>query len=490
MHRSAIIQDLMDSSGVRFGTSGIRGLVSELTDELCFAYVSAFLQTLGLSSGNVALAVDLRPSSPTIAGACVAAIRHAGLDVEYCGAIPTPALAHYAATLGRPAIMVSGSHIPFERNGLKFYGREGEISKSDEEAIAASIVTIPKGAKGVALPTVDPAAESCYRARYRNFFGEGLLAGMRVAVYQHSSVARDLLPEMLAEFGAEVIALGRSDGFVPIDTEAVGEDDVRRAREWASVHHFDAIVSTDGDADRPLVGDENGVWLRGDVTGLLCAKYLGAQAVATTVSCTTALERCGVFPKLRRTRIGSPYVIAAIEALLAGGAERVVGFEPNGGFLVGSAFGKSGQRLDALPTRDAMLPILSLLAMARTQGVHLSALPAGLPARFTASDRICDVPIESSQLFTRELATSPAALGEFLAEFSTVPVGIDQTDGLRIALASDEIVHLRPSGNAPELRCYAEAGSVERAGYLVRAALGCARQRVAERAGGRLSTEH
>lgn len=34
---------------------------------------------------------------------------------------------------------------------------------------------------------------------------------------------------------------------------------------------------------------------------------------------------------------------------------------------------------------------------------------------------------------------------------------IDETDGLRITLADNRIVHLRPSGNAPELRCYAEA---------------------------------
>jgi phosphomannomutase len=37
------------------------------------------------------------------------------------------------------------------------------------------------------------------------------------------------------------------------------------------------------------------------------------------------------------------------------------------------------------------------------------------------------------------------------------------TDGLRVSFASGDIVHLRPSGNAPELHCYAEANSVERA---------------------------
>jgi phosphomannomutase len=43
------------------------------------------------------------------------------------------------------------------------------------------------------------------------------------------------------------------------------------------------------------------------------------------------------------------------------------------------------------------------------------------------------------------------------------PVSINTTDGVRIAFDSDEIIHLRPSGNAPELRCYNEAASEGRA---------------------------
>jgi phosphomannomutase len=34
---------------------------------------------------------------------------------------------------------------------------------------------------------------------------------------------------------------------------------------------------------------------------------------------------------------------------------------------------------------------------------------------------------------------------------------VDETDGLRMTLADERTIHLRPSGNAPELRCYAEA---------------------------------
>nr|WP_163649710.1 hypothetical protein [Modicisalibacter sp. 'Wilcox'] len=49
---------------------------------------------------------------------------------------------------------------------------------------------------------------------------------------------------------------------------------------------------------------------------------------------------------------------------------------------------------------------------------------------------------------------------------------MDITDGLRFALASVDIVHLRPSGNAPEMRCYAESSSAAGAEVLVAHCLG------------------
>ena len=49
---------------------------------------------------------------------------------------------------------------------------------------------------------------------------------------------------------------------------------------------------------------------------------------------------------------------------------------------------------------------------------------------------------------------------------------IDETDGLRLTFANEEVIHLRPSGNAPELRCYAEADTESRAGELVSLVLG------------------
>jgi phosphomannomutase len=121
---------LHDNQGLQFGTSGVRGLVVDMEHNICKAYVLAFLQHLDLSPGHfVAVGMDLRPSSPVIALACMDAILEKGYQIDFCGILPTPALAFYAQNHGMPAIMVTGSHIPFDRNGIKFYRADGEITK-------------------------------------------------------------------------------------------------------------------------------------------------------------------------------------------------------------------------------------------------------------------------------------------------------------------------------------------------------------------------
>ncbi len=490
--KTIVIRDMMQSSGVGFGTSGARGLVSQMTDEVCAAYAAAFLSVIRLSFTvtRVALGMDLRPSSPRIVAACAAALRDAGVQVDFCGALPTPALALYAQNEGIPAIVVTGSHIPFDRNGIKFYRPDGEISKADELAIGDAIVNINQITGE--LPEINPAAITQFVQRYLNFFPAQYFAGLHLGVYEHSSVARDVIRTILEGLGAKVTSLGRTEEFVPIDTEAVADVDIQRGKAWAAEHHFDAIISTDGDGDRPLISDESGTWLRGDIVGLICARYLKASKVVAPVSCNTAIELSGAFGQVLRTRIGSPYVIAGMQEIgpphlnplpLAGeeaneslralqiNNDTIVGFEANGGFLVGSPVTRDGRHLEPLPTRDSILPALTVLAAAREANSKVSDLMYDLPKRFTASDRLQNFPTETSRQLILNLKQDPQAVQHYLAPENAQPVDCNTTDGLRIRFDNGEIVHLRPSGNAPELRCYCEATSDTRAMQLVQTVL-------------------
>jgi phosphomannomutase len=478
------IADLMVESGVGFGTSGARGLADAMTDRVCYAYTIGFLQYLekaqAVRPGDmVAVAGDYRPSSPRIMAAAVAAIEGLGYQAVNCGNIPTPALAAFAIKEQAASLMVTGSHIPDDRNGIKFNKPDGEVLKSDEDGIRGQVVSIDRSLfdqRGMfvappALPTVDNTAHRRYVARYLDAFPSDCLAGVRVLVYEHSTVAAAVLTEIFGGLGADVVRRGYSDVFIPVDTEAVRDEDVQLARDWAAAERFDLLVSADGDGDRPLVGDELGVWMRGDVAGILAARLLDADAVVTPVSSNTALEKCGWFARTERTRIGSPYVIEGMQHVAEEGASRVVGYEANGGFLIQSPLDIDGRELAPLPTRDATIVGLAVILLARRQGVGVSQLAGLLPARFTASDRLKDFPTDTSRQQIALLAADHGRIESLFPGLGGVAT-VDETDGLRITFGNDEIVHLRPSGNAPELRCYTEADTARRAAELNRDCIG------------------
>lgn len=449
-----------------FGTSGLRGLVTELTPALVTDTTRAYLDACA-HGGTVMVGWDLRPSSLAIAQTVLAAIAAAGLTPVSAGAVPTPALALAAATKGYGAIMVTGSHIPADRNGLKFYTLTGEISKDDERAILA--------ARGRDWPvTGTPASVSDaadvgaqYVARYLSAYGPDALKGLRIGVYQHSSVARDLMMDVFAGLGATPVALARADDFIPVDTEAVAAETRAQLAQWCADHRLDALVSTDGDADRPLLCDAQGQVVAGDVLGVLSARALGSDVVCTPVSSNSMVEMISEFTALHRTRIGSPYVVAAMEAALAEDVfAKVTGYEANGGFLTGFAARGPAGPLPALMTRDCLLPVIAPLADAHARGLSITDLVAALPARFTAADRLQNVATEASNAFIDRLRTDPAARAAFF-DADAPEAGTDTTDGLRVTFGGGRVVHLRPSGNAPECRCYTEAPTPSEAAALL-----------------------
>ncbi len=472
----------MAKSGVAFGTSGARGLATAMTDQVCYAYTKGFLQYLESigeikrAGERVAVGGDFRPSTSRVMAAVCRAADDLGYRAVNCGKIPSPAVALFGFENKIPSIMVTGSHIPDDRNGIKFNKCGGEVLKSDERGMSSQIVELDDamfGADGnFARPTVphdvSPVAGENYAMRYLNFFAHDALRGLRIGVYQHSAVGRDVLVKIFSHLGAEVTALGRSEKFIPVDTEAIRPEDVQLAHDWAATGKFDALVSADGDSDRPLVSDEHGNWLRGDVAGILCAIFLQADSISTPVSCNTAAEKCGWFRDIRRTRIGSPFVVASMIQASIDGAKRVVGYEANGGFLLNSDIERDGRFLRALPTRDAVIVMLGILLLAKAQKKTVSQLAAALPARFTASDRLKNFPTESSVAILAKFnsgsdATDKSEIEKMFGSICGNVSTLNRIDGLRLTFANEEIIHLRPSGNAPEFRCYAEAKSDERA---------------------------
>jgi phosphomannomutase len=545
---------------LQFGTSGRRGLLLDLTQLEIYINVVAeleYLQSLPVDAGGITpgddfyFGADLRPSSTTItmpnpsrgelAQAIEAAIRAVDMRPVYCGALPTPALTAYALARGKGSIMVTGSHIPFDRNGYKTNTSVGELLKCHEQPINARVLAVrervyaqpadtsPFAANGQfkdgprELPEVDPAATEAYMSRYLDFFGPEALSGLKVVAYQHSAVGRDLLPRILRRLGAKVFPAGRSEVFVPIDTENIDASQLEVMQdligEVAARHGpVDALVSTDGDSDRPLVlgvdpATGRARFFGGDLLGMVTAEYLNADAVVVPISCNDAIDRGTqrhiVEPK---TRIGSPFVIAGMQAAAARGRQAVCGWEANGGFLTATPITRNGRTLPPLPTRDALLPIIAVLAAARASQQPLVKLFERLPRRFSRAALLKDFPrAQSLALLCQLTPGNPEVCEVGFAELNhvaccnaaqeSVPVTTAETeilssirdrlrghfsrnagfgeitrlnylDGLRIHFDNGDVAHIRPSGNADELRIYAVADTQERADAI--AALGVA----------------
>ena len=493
-----------------FGTSGLRGLVTDITDLEAYINTRGFLRFL-VEDGDlrpgapVALAGDLRPSthSPdrSILRAVARGVADEGMAVRYCGRIPTPALMSFAAAKGWPSIMVTGSHIPFDRNGIKFNRSTGEVLKADEAPILRAVEAVRRreylrapaespfddegmlrSGQAPEVPEADREARDSFVRRYLDFFPDGALRGTRVVLYEHSAVGRELLAEILRRLGAEVFPMGRVEGFVAIDTEAISESTLEEVQDLADEARarfgpIDALVSTDGDSDRPmlLAPDERGrvQFVPGDLLGVAVADYLGADAVALSVSATDVVdlhfEPKGIKPT--RTRIGSPWIISAMAGMRG---ERVVGWEPNGGFMTASEIVVEGRRLAPLATRDAVLPLVAALHAAARGGISVVELFARLPARFGCAGLLDGVPPERGRAVVEMLSSADR---ELVSRYLGPERGfgdlsrVNTLDGARLYFDNGDIAHVRPSGNAPQLRIYAVADSAARAGEIVATAL-------------------
>jgi phosphomannomutase len=183
-----------------------------------------------------------------------------------------------------------------------------------------------------------------------------------------------------------------------------------------------------------------------------------------------------------------------------------VSWEANGGFLTGSAIEKDGRELLPLPTRDAVLPLLCALYAACEKKCRLVDLFERLPRRFSKAGLIDEFPQEASQAILRRFCPANTEIVEIefdeeavyytlangyraqaeeapvlqqhavrqeLAEYFAPALGfteivrMNMLDGLRIYFRNGDIAHIRPSGNAPQLRMYAVADTQQRANEIV-----------------------
>ncbi|MBD3295807.1 MAG: hypothetical protein GF392_00380, partial [Candidatus Omnitrophica bacterium] len=400
---------------LKFGTSGLRDDVRNMTDMEVYINTAGYIRflheqnLLDRNALNVfSMVMDRRPSSPRMAAAAAKAIEdmtsllgyRAELDLG--GRAPSPAGAYRGQRKKSFSVIVTGSHIPFDMNGIKFYLKNGEeVLKAHEKPILAAVERVRediysrswqgsifddagmfKDAVSYDLYASEREVNEQYSNRYLKAYPADLFVGQddqpaNIVHWQHSAVGRDVMADVLRGLGANVIVEERTDYFVPVDTEKITPEMDTKLKDMARRHAASnpvSVVFTDGDSDRPGITDENGNFLTGDKLGLLVAKDLAENIPEDTrlVAAVPVTTNYGVVEELEarpnveviKTSVGSPHVVKAMNdaaRLAEKKGEKVftLGWEANGGFLLGSAVNLGREDMTRIASRDAIAPVLS-----------------------------------------------------------------------------------------------------------------------------------
>lgn len=134
---------LQNGSDVRgIATEGVEGESVNLTEEavnrIAGGFVKFLRDKLGKRDLKIAIGTDSRVSAQKLKAAAIKALVANGVKVLDCSMASTPAMFMsiiFDETKADGSIMMTASHLPFNRNGMKFFTRDGGLEKADITAV-------------------------------------------------------------------------------------------------------------------------------------------------------------------------------------------------------------------------------------------------------------------------------------------------------------------------------------------------------------------
>ena len=304
-----------------FGTDGVRGVAGEfLTAELALGLGRAAATVSRAKAPQVLIVRDTRESGEMLEAALAAGVAAAGGHALLGGVLPTPGVSllvrRYGLDLGA---VVSASHNPFVDNGIKFFGPDGTKLSDEEEARVEAVFAEPRQPPAPGRVRELHGASGDYLRELELRF-EGLdLSGKRVLLDCANGATYRAAPEIFRRLGADVTAV------------AV-EPDGRNINDGCGSTHVDALAEAmrdgghdigfafDGDGDRALAVDREGVVVDGDELIALAALHLrdsgrlAGDGVAVTVMTNygfhQAMESAGI--SVATTPVGDRNVLVEL----------------------------------------------------------------------------------------------------------------------------------------------------------------------------------
>ncbi|MBE1447334.1 phosphoglucosamine mutase [Paenibacillus sp. OAS669] len=361
--------------GKYFGTDGVRGVANqELTPELAYKIgrCGGYVLAGQVEKPNVVIGRDTRISGTMLEAALVAGLLSIGANVIRLGVVSTPAVAYLTRLLKADAgVMISASHNPVEDNGIKFFAGDGyklsdETELEIERLMDAPVDELPRPVGGDLGTAVDNEQAKYQYLDYIKSTVKSSFQGYKVVLDCANGSAYELAPKVFEALGAEVITIGAEPNGRNINDHCGSTHP--EGLQKAVVEHQAALgLAFDGDADRLIAIDENGVEVDGDFILSICGHALNqAGKLNHSTIVTTVMSNIGFFKgiesvglKAAKTAVGDRYVM---EEMRKGGYN--LGGEQSGHVIF----------LDYNTTGDGILTALQLMDTVVQSGQKLSDL--------------------------------------------------------------------------------------------------------------------
>jgi len=359
-----------------FGTDGIRGKANSNKMNASLALNIGMATAEYFTRGNhkhfVLIGKDTRLSNYTIEPSLTAGFLSMGMNVYLTGPLPTPGVSALVSSMRCDVgVMISASHNHYSDNGIKIFGPDGtKLSNKDELNIEK---LIDSKFKNLVKPENLGRAKRIEDAggRYIEYLKSKIssklrLDGLKIVIDCANGAAYNVAPKILWELGANVIPINVSPDGTNVN-ENSGSTFPNNLINKVIEFKADVGIALDGDADRTILVDENGIIVDGDKIIAIIAKFwkknnsLSQNTVVGTIMTNKALEDYFLEKKINliRTDVGDRNIIQSMKE-----QNFVLGGEPSGHIILDN-YSSTG---------DGILASLEVLGIIKFENKKLSSL--------------------------------------------------------------------------------------------------------------------
>jgi phosphoglucosamine mutase len=405
--------------GKYFGTDGIRGIAFEkLNNKLAFRVGQAIAHVL--KPDRVVIGMDTRLSSPMLSHSIAHGLLTCGVDVIYAGVCSTPMVAHYSKMNNIIGVMITASHNPYTDNGIKVFNK-GYKTTEDVEALLEDF--IDHGELSISSLGHFELSEDVKLAYLKIYDHMDLKPlDLKIGFDSANGANYQISREIFNRINPNAIQIANEPDGLNINL-GCGSTHLESILKLVKDEKLDIAFSFDGDGDRIILIDDQGVIYDGDMIIYMIAKYLKQKNLLSK-------------NKVVLTKMSNPGIIKAlkshgIDVVLTDVGDKYVFHELyTNGYTIGGESSGHIILTHLLHTGDGLLVAIYLLKI--LEEMHLSL-----------HELVNDV-----KMFPLKL-TNIKGIDKSVLKELTVQKAIDD---VKLKLGDNALLLVRPSGTESLIR--------------------------------------